>query len=66
MERTAQSCSGGAATRLNIPYQGSLQNPSWSPDGKSILFEASPGDPEMLGTTIWVIEMTCPEAASQG
>lgn len=35
-----QTCTGGAATRIDIPYQGSLQNPAWSPDGTALLFTA--------------------------
>lgn len=33
-------CRGSQATRVDIPYSGSLQNPAWSPDGAAILFTA--------------------------
>ncbi len=47
---------GGAGTRVTFAegYDGA---PSWSPDGSTIVFESSPGDPEQYGrTSLWMID----------
>jgi TolB protein len=49
--------SGGIAIKLTH-YEGYDGAPSWSPDGKKIVFESYPGDPDdSLGTTLWIIDV---------
>ena len=46
------------AYKTEILLSGSLKNPAWSPNGKWILFELSPDDPDNSpGTSLWIIEI---------
>lgn len=51
------SIAGGVPRKITH-YNGYDGAPSWSSNGKQVVFESSSGDPEeMNGTTIWVINL---------